>query len=99
MTPDKTAAATLEAGEMTLEIFDCGRMKKSAQFKVSETLDADDVAHEILRAVRRMKALGSRGIDVEWNAEENIGVIYVGGLRAVGYVRRLDTPAAARSTP
>ena len=91
---------TLTADEqMTLEIFDCGRMKKSAQFKVAAHLDADDVAYEILRAVKRMKALGSRGVDVEWNAEENIGVIYVGGFRAVGYVRRLDTTTTrTRST-
>jgi hypothetical protein len=72
----------------TLRIYDLGRAKKSAQFVVDDRLDADDVAREIYRAVRRMKALMSKSYECTFDAEKGTGEIWAGD-RIVGHVETL----------
>jgi hypothetical protein len=74
---------------VTLRVFDLGRAKKSAQFIVDDGLDADGVAEEIYRAVKRMKALMSRDIECQWDAEGKRGAVYA-GMRLVGQVEVLS---------
>lgn len=51
----------------------------------------DDVA--LYREVKAKKALGSRGVDFEWNEEETGGLITVGAFHQVGVFELREVPA------
>lgn len=70
---------------MTVEFKDVGRSKLSW----TATIKGVDVLDEILRAVKKKKALGSKYIDIEI-LEDGTGTIIVGGFRTVGAFTIID---------
>jgi hypothetical protein len=64
---------------MKVQFSQVGRGKKSWE------ADLPDLNHQTLYgAVKKAGALGSRGIDFQWDTEEQVGMIYVGGFTCVG---------------
>jgi hypothetical protein len=49
---------------------------------------------ELFNAVKKAHALGSRGIDFDYDDENRRGTIWVGGMRCVGAFEVLDAEAA-----
>jgi hypothetical protein len=72
---------------MTLELYECGAKKRSAQFETEHT-DADLIAFDIYRAVIKAKALVSKNFEVTWDPNTDTGLVFA-GMRTVGKVRRL----------
>lgn len=68
---------------MKIRIYNVGRDKRSSVIEVADDCEREWVASAILREVRRMKAIMSRGIEVYWNPELRSGTVYAGD-RAVG---------------
>lgn len=68
---------------MKIRIYDVGRDKMESTIEVNDDCDRDRIAAAIYKEVKRMKALMSRDIEVQWVADEGEGAVYAGG-RHVG---------------
>lgn len=76
---------------MKVRFSEVGRDKRSWESEL-----ADLSYGELLRAVKKAGALGSRGIDFDFNDETQRGLIWVGGFRPVGAFEVLpDAPSPA----
>jgi hypothetical protein len=70
---------------MIIQFTNVGPAKQSWQ---AELPDAESVT--LYREVKRQKCLGSRGIDFDFDETEQLGRIYVGGFRCVGFYSIID---------
>lgn len=68
---------------MKIRIYDVGRNKMESTIEVNDDCDRDWIAAAIYNEVKRMKALMSRDIEVQWVPDEGEGAVYAGG-RHVG---------------
>lgn len=62
---------------MKIRIFDVGRARKSTTIDIDDG-PADYIARAIHLAVKRMKAVASRDIEVTWDKDTGKGSIYAG---------------------
>jgi hypothetical protein len=62
-----------------VQFFNVGRGRANWIDEFAEFTDA-----ELIGSIKKQKALVSRGIEVEYDGQENVGKIYVGGFRLVG---------------
>lgn len=79
---------------MTIAITNVGSDHLSWDIELPPRADAQDIAEAVYRSVIKKKALLSKGIDVNYDAETNSGIITVGVVRVVGTFRRVDAATA-----
>jgi hypothetical protein len=72
---------------MNIEFRNVGRGKRTWTAEISEEGGEHYICERLLREIKKSKALGSRGIDIQYDPGTWDGEILVGGFRPVGTFR------------